>query len=259
MPVSQSKSVIIHEFRIEDTLLSGTWLIVGAPGRGKTTFIENLSYYLKHRYPVGRVFIGTPDGYSRMCSIFHPLYVSNYYNDDEEKHHIKRQIICNSENGKGYIGNYAINIMDDISDDNSIFKTKTMIGLTKHGSQHWSQLCLFGSQYAIDFGPGMRKSFSYVAMFYEDSPEELKKLYQNFGGIAGSRQNFDKLMEELTGDYTCIIFKKLTSSTTLEDNVFYYKTIPLNDHIGNWKFGCKEYREWGEERYNKNYKEEIDI
>lgn len=246
------KPAIINEFRLEDTLISSTWLVVGAPGRGKTTFIENMAYYLKHRYPVARVFITTPDGYERMCSIFHPLYVSDYYDEMEERHHIKRQITCGKNNGKGYPGNYAINILDDIADDVKIFKTKTMIGLTKNGSQHWEQLCMIGTQYSIDMVPGMRKSFSYIAMFSEVEVLEREKLYKNFGGMSGSYENFCKLMDDITGDFTCLIFKKRTQSNRIEDNIFYYRTREIKKE---WKFGCREYRQWAEKRYDKNYKE----
>nr|QBK86296.1 MAG: packaging ATPase [Marseillevirus LCMAC102] len=215
--------------------------------------MENMAYYLKHRYPVARIFIGTEEGYKRMCNIFHPLFVSGYYDEQEEKNHILRQRTCGIENEKGYPGNYAINIIDDASDDPKVYKTKVMRGLFKLGSQHWSQLLMVGSQYAIDMPPDVRKSVSYVAIFREPEEIERKKLYNNFGGLAGSYENFCDLMDQLTGDFTCLIFKKRTQSNNMEENIFYYKTRKLK----NWKFGCKEYREWGNKRYDSEYIEEI--
>ncbi len=248
-----SKSITITEFCLEEIPLSCTWIIVGPPGSGKTTFMENMAYYLKHRYPVARIFIGTEEGYKRMCNIFHPLFVSGYYDEQEEKNHILRQRTCGIENEKGYPGNYAINIIDDASDDPKVYKTKVMRGLFKLGSQHWSQLLMVGSQYAIDMPPDVRKSVSYVAIFREPEEIERKKLYNNFGGLAGSYENFCDLMDQLTGDFTCLIFKKRTQSNNMEENIFYYKTRKLK----NWKFGCKEYREWGNKRYDSEYIEEI--
>ena len=218
-----------------------------------TTFIENMCYYLKHRYPVGRAFIGTEGGYKRMCKIFHPLYVSNYYDEDEEKNHILRQRTCEIENGKGYPGNYAVNIIDDASDDPKIYKTKVMRGLFKLGSQHWNQLLMVGSQYAIDMPPDVRKSVSYVAIFFEPEEIERKKLYTNFGGLAGSYDNFCDLMDQITGDYTCLVFKKRTQSHKMEDNISFFRTRQM----GDWKFGSKEYRDWGRQRYDPNYVEQI--
>lgn len=252
--MSQSQK-ILHEFNPEDTPLSCTWIVVGNPGSGKSTFMENMCYFLKHRYPVGRVFIGTEDGYKKMSSIFHPLYVSNYYSEDELKSHVKRQKTCSLENEKGYEGNYSITIIDDASDDPKVYKTKVVRGLFKLGSQWWNQLMMIGSQYAIDMPPDIRKSVSYVAIFYEPEEPERKKLYNNFGGLAGSYENFCELMDQVTGDYTCLIFKKRTQSQNMEDNIFWFKTTPLQP----WKFGCKEYREWAKNRYNQNFIEEVTV
>jgi len=220
-----------------------------------TTFIENMCYYHKHRYPVARIFMGTESGYQHFSKIFHPLYVSNFFDEEKEKLHILRQKKCVMENGKGYEGNYAINILDDVSDDPKIYKTKLMRGIFKLGSQHWDQLFLLGSQYAIDMPPDIRKSTSYVALFREPEELERKKLYQNFGGLAGSYQTFCELMDQLTGDHTCLVFKKRSQSNKIEDCIFYYQTKVL----GKWKFGSKEYREWAKNRYNQDYVEEITV
>lgn len=248
----ETQRVEIKEMKIEDLPWSCTMIFVGPPGSGKTTGIETIMYYLKHRYPVARSFIGTESGYKRFCTITHPLFTSNYYSEEEEKSHIVRQRTCEIENGKGYPGNYAVNVIDD-PDDPKIFRTKTVLNLFKLGSQHWHELCMIGIQYAIDMPPAIRKSVSYVCIFREPEEIERKKLYNNFGGMAGSYSNFCQLMDAITGDYTCLVFKKRSQSNQMEDNIFWMKTKKLP----NWKFGCKEYREWGKKRYDTNYVEEV--
>jgi hypothetical protein len=218
-----------------------------------TSLMENLAYYRKHVYPTARVFIGTEDGYKRFCKIFHPLYVSNYWDEKEEEKHVLRQRTCEMENGRGYPGNYAVNIIDDVSDDPKIYKTKLMRGLFKLGSQHWAQLLMIGSQYAIDMPPDVRKSVSYVALGREPEMNERKKLYENFGGLAGSFERFCDLMDQITGDYTFLIFKKRSQSNELEECVSWFRTKKL----GDWKFGCKEYRDHASKRYDPNYVEQI--
>lgn len=220
-----------------------------------TTFIENMMYILKDRYPVATAFIGTEGAYERFSQILHPLYVRSRYDEEEEKSHILRQKTCALENGSKHQANYAINVLDDVSDDPKIYRTSVMRGLFKLGSQHWHQLLFVGSQYAIDMPPDVRKSVSYVAIFMEPEDQERKKLYNNFGGLAGSYENFCDLMDQLTGDYTCLIFKKRTQTQSLEDNIFWFRgqNLPL------WKFGCKEYRKWAEERYDKDYVEDPQV
>jgi hypothetical protein len=221
-----------------------------------TTFIENMMYILKDRYPVATAFIGTEGAYDRFSKILHPLYVRPKYDEEEEKSHILRQKTCATENGTGHPANYAINVLDDVSDDPRIYKSSVMKGLFKLGSQHWHQLLFVGSQYAIDMPPDVRKSVSYVAIFLEPEELERKKLYQNFGGLAGTYDNFCDLMDQLTGDYTCLIFKKRTQSQALEENVFWFRGQALPP---SWKFGCKEYRKWAEDRYDKDYVEDPQV
>jgi hypothetical protein len=218
-----------------------------------TTFLENMCYYHKHRYPVARIFMGTEDGYKRFCGIFGHLYVSNHYDEQQEKEHIYRQKLMTIENDKGYTGNYAINICDDVSDDPKIYKTPVMRGLFKLGSQHWNQLFMVGSQYAIDMPPDIRNSCSYIAIFRTPDSIEREKLYKNFGGITGTYSDFCSLLDQITGDYTCLIIKKRSQSNKLEECVFYYQTKVLK----TWKFGCDEYMSWGKNRYNKDYTEKI--
>lgn len=219
-----------------------------------TTLIENLMYYLKDRYPVAKIFVGTEGAYERFCSIVPPLFVFNHYDEVEEDRHIFRQKACALENGQKSRANYAVNVLDDISDDPKIFKTKTFKGLFKLGSQHWHQLCLFGTQYAIDVPPDIRSAVSYVAIFRQPEERERKKLYDNFGGMAGSFEKFCQLMDGITGDYTCLIFDKRSQSMNIEDTVFYLRTKIMP---AKWEFGCKEYRDWGEKRIDPNYIDEV--
>jgi hypothetical protein len=239
-----------HGFQIDG---NGRFLLGDGTVTHNTTFMENICYYLKHRYAVGRIFMGTETGYQKFCDIFGPLYVSNYYDEEQEKSHILRQRTCILENGKDDPSTYAINILDDVSDDPRIYKTKVMKGLFKLGSQHWNQLFMIGSQYAIDMPPDIRKAASFIVMFREPEEIERKKLYDNFGGLAGSYKDFCFLMDEICKDFTCIIFKKRSQSNNKEDCIFWYKTKVLEP----WKFGCNEAREWQKNRYNANYVEQI--
>lgn len=251
----EKEVVNVQEFRIEDMPLSCTMIIIGPPGSGKTTFMENIAYELKHRYPVAKCFLGSYDAYSKFCDIFGSIYVSFDWNPQEEENHIKRQQSCNRDYGKGYKGNYAINIIDDMTSDPKIFHTPLFKGLFKVGSQHWSQIFMLGSQYAIDMPPDIRKSVSYVALGREPEEGERKKLYENFGGLSGSYARFCDLMDQITGDHTFLIFNKRSQSNNLEDCVFWYKTRRLED----WKFGCDEYRKYNEERNNPKYVQEFGV
>jgi hypothetical protein len=248
-----AEKVTIPEFRPEDMPMSCTWIVIAPPSCGKTEFMLNMAYYTKHKYPVSRIFIGTEEGYKRCCNIFGNLYVSNYWSEDEARMHARRQRLCEMENGRGYPGNYAFMMIDDCSDDPKIFKTTLMRGLFKLGSQHWAQLLMVGTQYSIDMGPDVRRAVSYVALGREPDEKERKKLYENYGGICGGYNKFCDLMDQITGDFTFLVLKKRSQSNVLEECVSWYRTRK----IGDFKFGCDEYKKWGTARYDTAYVEQI--
>ena len=94
-----------------------------------------------------------------------------------------------------------------------------------------------------------------------------KKIYNNFGGICGSYKIFSQLMDEFTGNFQCLVFKKGGQSNRLEDCVFWAKAHgwrwnkdkgkKLHPYPEGWKFGCNEFKQWNKDRYNKNYVEPI--
>lgn len=228
---------------------NGRFLLEDFTVTHNSTLIEDICYVHKHRYPVIKIFSGTEDT-NKFYERFVPkLFISNEYKDEDEEKHILRQKTCIESCPNGS----AINIIDDCSDDRKIYKSKIFKGLFKNG-RHWNQLFILGLQYAIDVEPDIRKSISYVALFREPDEVDRKKLYNNFGGICGSYEMFCDLMDQLTGDHTCMIIKKRSQSNRLEDNVFYYKAhLHINkDKTSNWKFGCKELWDWNKQRLNRN-------
>lgn len=249
----------IKEFCPEDLPKSFSMLAIGGPGSGKSNAIEAICYAIKHRYPAVRSFVGSETMYERMCQISHPLFVSNHYDDNEEKEYIHRQRKCIQENGREDINNYAINIIDDCSDNKYIFMKKVFQHLIKNCSRHACNAIFIGTQYALDMDPAVRSSINFVLLFRQDNDEPRRKMWRNFGGAFGTYERFCEAMNQITEEkYTCIVINNRAESTKMEDIVFYYKA-PDASKYGKWKLGCKEYHKWGDDRYNKDYIDEIEI
>ncbi len=94
------EEIKIKEFDIQSIEPSCTWIMIGPPASGKTTLIENICYYNRHKYPVARAFVGTPTTYQKFCQIFGDLYVTLNYFEPDEMAHIRRQSRCILENGE---------------------------------------------------------------------------------------------------------------------------------------------------------------
>jgi len=247
-----ARELNIREFKIDDLPQSCSFIIIGRPGTGKSSFIKNVAYYNRHKYPTAKVITGDIDGYKEYKRIFTPLFTTFNYTQPDEDGWIQRQTKCVDENDKGYIGNGCIHVLDDLSGDPKIYKSKEFQTMYKVGSRHWDSIIMTGLQYAIDMPLPVRRSSSYYVLFEEESPVELEKLYKHFGGVCGDKKDFYKILKEVTGNYTCLIIDNLSKSPKLEDKIFWYQTKKLPD---DWKFGSEEFRGWSRERYDKEYQE----
>lgn len=254
------ETIRIKEFDWRSIQKSSTWIIIGPPESGKTYMLQWMCYALKHIYPTGYATCGTEGSQGAFTPIFGPLYVENTWTEEVQVKHAKRQKLLVQENEYPY----HIEIVDDCSDDPSIYSKKITLGTFKNGRQHWKRLFALGLQYALDIKPTIRKMVSYVVIFREPERAERDKIYDNFGGICGSKAVFEQLMNDFTGEHKCLIFKKCAQTNKLEDCVFWFKCPgwvwsdgKTHAYPEGWTFGCREYREWQEERYNPDYVDPI--
>lgn len=243
---SALKTVKIKQYQWKNLPQSCTMIVIGAPDTGKSNFVEHMCYMLKHRYPVARVWCGTEDTQGRFKKFIPEMFITSDYIDKEHEKKIIRQKQCMLNKCQNP---YCIAIMDDCGDDPKNFKSKLMVGQIKNG-RHWDELYVIANQYIFDLPPAVRKSIAVVVLFKEDSPTERKKLYDTFSPSC-TYAEFNDLMDQLTGDYTCMIINRRSQSKKLEDCVFYYKAPNMDKK--QWKFGCKELWEWNKQRFNPKY------
>ena len=121
MPSNAERIIEIKEFPIHQIQNSCTWIVVGPPGTGKTTFMMDLCYIHKHKYPVVRIWCGTEDTQGAYAKRVKSLYVSNEYREDEHERCIIRQKICKADGCKNVS---AIYLMDDCNTDRKVFRSK---------------------------------------------------------------------------------------------------------------------------------------
>jgi predicted NACHT family NTPase len=244
----------IKQFNIQNIEASCSWLIVGPPGSGKTTFIKNLVYYNKHKYPVCKVVCSVPTTYTEYCKIFPELFVHFKFNKKDDENFVnKRQKPLSTSKD---MSKYCLYILDDIDAEKKEFSTSYFAQLFKQGSRHWNMLTIMSNQYAIEFPPEIRAAATYVAIFRYPSQIEREKLYKNYGGdsIFKNKDTFNLILDQCTGNHCCLIIKQRSDSNNIEDCVFWYQTGILPE----FKFGCREIWDYNNKKINKSKKYLID-
>jgi len=217
---------------------------------GKSTLIKSLIYSKKHIFPVGIAMNGTEDTNHLYKSFMPSTFVYNEYREDKIEDLIKRQKIAMQ-----HLPNpWAVLIVDDCTEDPTIFTKPLQIGLYKKG-RHWSLMYILALQYAMDIRPNIRTSIDGVFILREPLLKNRRTLYENYASVIPDFELFCTLMDQLTGDYMAMYIHNFTTSNNWQDCVFWYKAKEVPS---DWKFGCPEYWEFHNSRYNTEYTEPVE-
>ena len=225
-------------------------VIIGAPGTGKSTIIKSIIYAKKHILAVGQVFSGTEDSNGFFGDFFPESFIYSGLDTSDmtplenfkKRQKIARQYI---EPTGGH--SWALQVIDDCTYDTAFLKKPIIKEFYKNG-RHFSMLHILSLQYCLDIKPDIRVNINGVFILRESRLDIRKKLYENYGGCIPSFDMFCQIMDALTTDYTAIYINNMSVSNKIEDNVFYYKANP-NAIPKDWKFGCKEFWQFHNERY----------
>ena len=244
--MSSNKEMILEEFTFD--LPNGCTFVIIGDTKNRIRFIENIFYYEKHKRPVSRSFICSEAGYERICEFTHPLFVNYSYRTSDELEYIKRQKTYAMEKNHHWlqVPIQSINVIDGLND--SAFARSNVARALFTISGHLEHIFVFGTKDLLDFPIYIRKSVHFVVLFEEENVAKRKTLYQEWvGGLVKNFGIFCDLMDSISGTNQCLIFMKRRK----HESIFWYEPALFSD----WKFGCEEYRKWGDERCQEEYNE----
>jgi hypothetical protein len=262
--MKEEEEINIHELDIDrdvhpldenDTKNGSKFLAVAPPGSGKSRLIEWLLYRKKHIIPVGIFFNGTEqmnrsyEKFAPKSFIFDELDKTDLSPLDRYK---ERQLFAIQRLENVGVNPWCACVFDDCMSDIKFLKTPIVNDMYKNG-RWWRQMHICASQYAIDFPANLRSTTDGTFVFKESKPKVREKIYTNYGSCLESQAEFDTLMDQMTEDHTALYFNNKTTKNTIDDSIFYVKA-DLNKIPDDWKFGCREYWEFHEERYNNEKK-----
>jgi hypothetical protein len=107
----------------------------------------------------------------------------------------------------------------------------------------------------MDVKPVIRTNVDGVFILREPILKNRRSLWENYASVVPDFNLFCQLLDQLTDDYCCIYISNQTRSNDWKDCVFWYKAPKIPE---DWKFGCPEYRQFHEDRFNQDYVDPYD-
>lgn len=131
-------------------------------------------------------------------------------------------------------------ILDDMMFmGDQIFKNDLIKEVWMNGRHAWITVFIT-LQYGKGIGPALRDQIDWVFLWQEASVNAQKKLFEDWVGYFESLPEFKLAFNDLTGEYKCMVVKKIAGGKTdVESNVFFWKPQLITKPF---KIGVKEYR-----------------
>jgi len=226
-------------------------VVIGKPGSGKSTILQDIMAYKAHITPVIQIFSGTEDSnhfFSEKCP---PVCVYNKFDEKAIEGFVKRQKIA-----KKYLENpWAMQIIDDCTDDPKSLAKPLIQAYYKNG-RHWKMIHVLSLQYCLDIKPSIRSNIDYTFILRETNLKNRLRLHENYAGCIDNFQDFCDIMDQITEDYTALVINNRVQSNKVEDCVFYYKANPKKIPP-NWKFGHPSAWDFNNERFDPLYTDPV--
>jgi hypothetical protein len=216
---------------------------------GKSTLIKALLHAKKHIFPVGMAMSGSEDSNHCYSEIMPSTFVYNEYDEQKVTDFVKRQKLA----AQHLANPWAVLILDDCTDDPRIFNKPLQQALYKKG-RHWKMFYILSLQYAMDVKPSIRTNVDGIFILREPLLKNREALYKNYASIIPDFTTFCELMDQLTDDYCALYIHNATQTNDWFDCVFYWKAPQVPK---GWKFGCPEYWEFHQARFNENYTDNL--
>lgn len=226
--------------------------LIGKPGTGKSTLIKSLLYEKSDFIPCCQIYSGTEDSNHSFSKFVPSSFIFNGFSQSSYLDFVRRQKIA-----KQYLENpWAAVVLDDCSEDEKIFNLPIIKGTYKNG-RHWKMFHMLSLQYAMDIRPAIRTCIDGTFILRETNRRNRRILFEYYAACVDDFADFCDILDQITNDFRALYVHNRTQSNNIEDCLFWYKA--RDDIPEDFKFGCAEYWQCHNERYNNAYIDPIEV
>jgi archaellum biogenesis ATPase FlaH len=197
---------------------TSTIIILGKRGTGKSTIIRDLCYRLRDKVDAAVAFSPTEDAQGSLGQFIPTSCIHEEFNDgllesvlDAQRAYLKR--------GRD---RHVLVIADDVAYDKSAFRGKAIRNTFMNG-RHRKTGIILTAQYAMDMDVAIRSNADIIIAARETVVQNQEKLWKSFFGHFSKLTDFVKCFKQCTNNYEVMVCVNNTSSTDLEDSIFWWK------------------------------------
>lgn len=242
-----NKSCNIRKFDLKSLPSDSVIVLIGKRRTGKSFCLREIMYH-KRDIPAG-IVISKTEKLNHFFEKFIPkLFIHEEYDPIKIKELLDRQEVALEEDWEN---KNSFLIMDDVlADAKSWSKDKYMKEIFFNG-RHYNIFFVLTMQDPIAIPPGLRNNIDYTFIFKTNNMANIEKLYKQYAGVFPNLKTFKFFLDKCTEDNKIMIIDNVTTSSKIEDVVFYYKA----EYKDNFRLFSD--RVWeASERYFRNLKNE---
>jgi hypothetical protein len=193
--------------------------ITGKHGCGKTTLVFDLMSNFANSFDFGLVMTKNKDVADEARNIMPKAYVYETY---EQKVVDKFVELAEKFEQMNEYKRFFL-VLDDCLDEKGVLKRQAYRTIVMRG-RHIHMMVMVIAHNCMDAPTDYRGEIDYAFSYYENSPKEMDKLYQNFYGTTGSFPAFRRIHEATTGQN----YRALVNDIKAHGKLYWYTaTFPL--------------------------------
>lgn len=213
------------KFDITKSIKGKMVLILGARGKGKTVLAKDLLY---HNQDFTNNYLFSPTerfAEQTFKNIFPDKNVQNDFSENVLDSIIKTQHTTKTTKKDRLV------VMDNCCYDKGFVKSKSLLELFCNG-RHLNIAGILTIPYPLSLPPVMRGNIDYIFISKVTILSYKKRIYECYASMFETFEEFCKVFDQITHDYTFFVIDNTVHSNTIQDCIFWYKAeMHDNDEI----------------------------
>lgn len=229
----------------------GRYVVVGAPGTGKSWIIRALLFSKSHFIPVATCISENEDVNNNFKDHIPNLFIFTENSAKIARSILDRQRIACSQLAAS--NPLSTVIIDDCMNEKKVLRNPEQIRLFKI-SRQLKLFFILSCQYNMDLPKELRNSLTGAFICRESKSENLEVLYKTYGGPIPDMQTFKQLIQQITTDNCCLYVAFNVKTDNWRDAVFWFRAFDTRpENFGKWDAVCRDAKAYFTERYDVSY------